>query len=203
MTKGNKLLSISLILLVLFSFVGCKRQSYIADFETFYSMNSVVESATLIIQGKVKDVKTNQAIVVGKSTGASHKYTVSDVEILEVIYGDAKVGDIVQVKQLENEQTTEAAGYLENGQNTVLFLVTYQSTPASLINPTQGKMIFDENQNLIIDDNLLTILVDNTENSKQLSAKDNSIEEESYDYESVVGIIKKSLNDVKQEKEMD
>ncbi len=193
MIKGNKSLSICLLLLAMFSFVGCKRKSYIADFETFYSMDSAVNAATLIIHGKVTDVKTKQNIVVGKSRGTAHKYTVSDVEILDVIYGDAKVGDIIQVKQLENEQTTEEAGYLKKGQDTILFLVTYQSTPASLINPSQGKMIFDENQNLAANDKLLNILADHNEDNKQQSEMGKSIEEMNYDYETVVEIIKKSL----------
>jgi hypothetical protein len=156
-------------------------------------MDSAVNAATLIIHGKVTDVKTKQNIVVGKSRGTAHKYTVSDVEILDVIYGDAKVGDIIQVKQLENEQTTEEAGYLKKGQDTILFLVTYQSTPASLINPSQGKMIFDENQNLAANDKLLNILADHNEDNKQQSEMGKSIEEMNYDYETVVEIIKKSL----------
>lgn len=153
-------------------------------------MENAVNSSDLIIVGKVKEVTKNQTIVVGQSTGLSHNYTISEVEILEVIYGEAKIGDTILVKQMENEEATKAAGYLEVNQLSILLLVTFDATPASLINPSQGKMVFEDNLLTIqpVDD-LYKMLNNQDENQEQTSSNIKDTSPITYDYETVIEII--------------
>lgn len=71
-------------------------------------------------------------------------YDVYSVEVTKTIKGDFKVKDTIQVKQLSYEEVARTEGKMEIGEEFYFFLVDYSdinpSIPASLINPTQGKI---------------------------------------------------------------
>lgn len=196
-TYYGKYFSILMIMILSISIIGCSKKNITADFTTYYSMDSAVAHANLIIEGNIIDVKKNQDIVIGQSSGLSLKYTVSDVEVTNVIYGDVNVGDTIKVKQLENETETEKYGYFEKGQNSIMFLVIYKSSPASLINPSQGKIVIDNNEIQVKSNDSLYNLLSTPSNQKQLTENTLYPVETSYDYETIIKIIKESVNKMK------
>ncbi|ABX42001.1 hypothetical protein [Lachnoclostridium phytofermentans] len=194
MHKLRDYISVLIVLIILFAFTGCKQKDFTADYTTYYNMKDAVRSSNLIIKGQIKNVERNKSIVIGQSSGMSQKYAVSDVEILDVIYGEANIGDTIQIKQMENEKTTKEAGYLEKDQIVILLLQTYASTPASLINPAQGKMVFIDNiLTVTMEDDLYRILSNSNQDNQESTTTNISNTPITYPYETVISIIKGSI----------
>lgn len=146
------------------------RKNYIthADFPYFNDTDSLVENADTIIDGKVIKEEGVKTININLSDNPEEdlyaKYTVFQVEVLDVIKGDIKVGDIIEIKQLgdkngiKNEETEEAGYYAEN-QECVFFLVSYKNVnpdmPYSTLNPSQGSITFIDNKSQVVSENKL------------------------------------------------
>lgn len=119
---------------------GCEYSVIQGEYQHYDNMKSIVEGSDLVITGRVNSMKTSQEIVVGVSNGAAYLYTIAEVEIIEVFRGDVEVGSTIQVKQVEDEQTNIDAGYLAENETSILFLKVYETVPASMINPYQGRI---------------------------------------------------------------
>lgn len=77
-------------------------------------------------------------------------YTVHQVRVDRVIKGDASVGEVIEVKELGGTlgktKYVTAEGIVLKGKATyVLFLATFDGSPASLLNPVQGAYKRDGN----------------------------------------------------------
>ena len=142
MRRGRISFAVTVLFFGMIVFLGgCSSSAVALDYEHYGSLQAIVSASDVVITGEVKNVKTKQEILVNKEKNIAYYYTVADVEVIEVLSGEAKQQDIIQVKQLEEEQTNIDAGYLKEGETDILFLVTYGNVvPASLTNPYQGRM---------------------------------------------------------------
>lgn len=121
------------------------------DVESLYSMASVVVSGT-VIETSVKwlddmldpgDPTDEKANPGGERIHAEQIYTVHQFKIENVYKGEWNRAEIIEVKQIGGEKdnkllVVENISYLEEDKEYLLFLETYEKSPASLLNPIQG-----------------------------------------------------------------
>jgi len=154
-----------------------------ADYELFANLDSISNKARVVVIGKVVEVNKPQEIKIGESfspeknesVDVTDVYTVSDIKVEKVIKGDVKHGDIVSVKQrggLYNGKnyTEKGAEYLVEGDRNVFFLEVYDKVPASLMNPTQGKLKIKDNK-ILFEDKFESKINDMTEDEFLLKLK--------------------------------
>lgn len=81
-------------------------------------------------------------------------YTISKIEVTNVIKGNVEVGDILDVKQLGDFEKmpeaflAETDGYFSTEDSNFLFLASFEGTPYSPLNPTQGAVKVLDDQTL-------------------------------------------------------
>lgn len=135
-----------------------------ADFPSYNNMDELVNTADIIVRGKIlfsevksldiaikesKDPKDEKANPMSNSDLSAMQeepivYTVSDFEITEVLKGDnIKVTEKIQVKQLGgayNNKLFVGSGieHFAQNQEYLLFLKQYEDSPYSLLNPVQA-----------------------------------------------------------------
>lgn len=118
------------------------------DYPYYPDVQSITDSADVIIVGEVVTSGDVQDLMVDRTPGKEDKepikYTLSTVEVTEVISGDVQVGDILTVKQIGDYKNLpeatlkETDGYLKAGQTELMFLASYENSPYSAVNPAQG-----------------------------------------------------------------
>ncbi|GAA3820670.1 hypothetical protein GCM10022226_46280 [Sphaerisporangium flaviroseum] len=148
---------------------------YHADYPSYQTADQLYQKATLVIEARLgstaqvvqekanpaaqgTDEKSNPQAGVPQGQAAPPEQqpvvtTVYPVEVVKVFKGSAKPGENIQVKELGgtvNGVTYKEPGSrpLEKGKTYVLFLETYPDSPASLLNPEQGKYPIDAAGNL-------------------------------------------------------
>lgn len=149
----------TLILLSMFQMIGCGSSRMSADYPFYRDEQSLINKADLIITGKVIKVNKAEKINIksdrtsqGKDEEEKILYTVSEIEVLDVIKGSVKVGDIVRVKQLGDkngiaeQSLLKYDGYFKKGSQYVLFLSVYDNpdSPLSTLNSMQGQINFED-----------------------------------------------------------
>lgn len=111
-----------------------------ADYPS-YDENSLITEADTIIIGEV--IKTNDPEKINVKRGKNRDskptyftYIVSDIKVHKVIKGNVKIGDIVKIKQMENE---EGLDYFQKASRSMFFLKGFpDNVPYSTLNPFQG-----------------------------------------------------------------
>ena len=103
------------------------------------------ESVTLDANESLTDEQTNDSErnPGGETDRQSLPYTIYTVEVMQVYKGDVTVGNTIEMKQLGGtidhvHYVQEDAMTIEIGNTYIMFLETYENSPASLINPIQG-----------------------------------------------------------------
>ncbi|NUW38987.1 hypothetical protein [Nonomuraea rhodomycinica] len=142
---------------------------YAADYPAYDSADALFAGAKLVIEGRLTGTKhvmtevepaddeTETDPQLNPNAGATPDpatppagpptvMTVSSVEVLKVRKGLARVGQVIQVKELGG--TLDGVTYeeqdatpLKAGVTYMLFLETYPDSPASLLNPEQAKYV--------------------------------------------------------------
>lgn len=131
-----------------------------ADFPYYSTEEDAIQASNLIIFGKVISVKSEQLNISNNDEEVIAMYSVSDIEVTEVIKGDCKVGDIVQVKQIGESgdnsiKDVEKYGYFKEKDEKIFFLVGFDSVPYSTLNPNQGHINIIKDKILTNDDSKL------------------------------------------------
>ena len=103
------------------------------------------ESVTLDANESLTDEQTNDSErnPGGETDRQSLPYTIYTVEVMQVYKGAVTVGNTIEMKQLGGtidhvHYVQEDAMTIEIGNTYIMFLETYENSPASLINPIQG-----------------------------------------------------------------
>jgi len=130
------------------------------DFPHYKSIDSLSEKADVIIKGRVIKSRVEALNDVIYSTSVDEKmnpggelpeektnYTIYTIEIVDSLKGNSKPGDTIEVKQLGGEVGNIEFISEENidiltGNDYILFLATYENTPASLLNSVQSLYIY-------------------------------------------------------------
>jgi hypothetical protein len=149
---------------------------YEADYPAYDSPDALFDRATLVVEGRVTgtprvlqqleelpmdpqetDPRLNPNAGASQQAAAQAQeeptvITVYSVEVLKVFKGEAKPGQIVEVKELGGQ--LDGVTYkevdlisLQTEQSYTLFLETYPDSPAALLNPLQGKYPLDSSGN--------------------------------------------------------
>jgi hypothetical protein len=111
------------------------------DYPMYVNFSQLLENSDIVVLGKVVNVNKNVNININSGSDkdtnpANYDFTVSDIEVKDVLIGNVKKGDIIQVKQFNNMEGVE---YLKNDKKGIFFLESYSSVvPCDLINPDQG-----------------------------------------------------------------
>jgi len=151
----KKLISISIIVFSFICiFIFCKaiipKPFLQADYMYFTEIEDIIKASDVIVIGNVIKAKEVKHLMVdvtpnkAKEDKETTPYTLSTVQITEVIKGNVKVGDVITIKQLgdyirEPESTLyELDGYLKENNKELMFLCEYDDCPYSPINPGQG-----------------------------------------------------------------
>lgn len=95
-------------------------------------------------------------------------FTVHKVRVDNSYKGDIEKGDIIEVKQFggETENTImidEDVTYLEEDKEYILYLETYEDSPATLLNPIQAYYRYDNGKIIKNPQNSLTLNIDTLE----------------------------------------
>lgn len=97
----------------------------------------------------------------GGSTAKSETllvYTVHQVRVTEVVKGDVAVGSVIEVKELggtlgDTKFLTPEGTLLGKGGEYLLFLKTFDGSPASLLNPIQSTYAYKDERLVSMDGN--------------------------------------------------
>lgn len=139
-----------------------------ADYPAYDSLESLVDTADTIVEGKVigyrySRLNISQDIQLdnerhnpgGEKDNGTIPYTVYTVEIMKTYKGILNEKDEIQVKTLggiigNTEYVLSSDDTkLEKGKSYLLFLETYLDSPASLLNPTQASYEYDLDGSII------------------------------------------------------
>lgn len=131
-----------------------------ADYPVFNSLEDLKNSSPIIIVGSVKDLKRDKDVKLTQDGSIKSKFAISDIVIEEVIKGDVKSGELIKLKQSEEEETAKKVGYFKKNGKYILFLTKFDdidpNIPASLMNPMQGQIEINKNNTLTFDkDNVI------------------------------------------------
>lgn len=149
-------------------------------YKSYSSIDELVDYSDLVIEGKVLNSRVEILDISmepedptpenspGERVKAEYINTVSKVEVSKVYKGDVEEKQIIEVKQMGGETEyailiSEQSTYLEEGENVVLFLKTYNNSPATLLNPTQAQYIIDDNKVVKLEENNLNLEIDKLE----------------------------------------
>lgn len=135
-----------------------------ASFPTYNNIDELANQADLIIEGKIlkssfkliniaeepadpNDEKLNPGGDISDSPAIP--YTIYDVEVQKNYKGKAAEKEIIQVKQVGGEDQkhtfkVEDSEELKTNENYVMFLATFENSPASLLNPVQGSYTVED-----------------------------------------------------------
>lgn len=130
-----------------------------ADYPYYPEVSDITKAADVIIVGKVLEAEDVQKLNINTDPQTQNSanpipYTISKIEVTNVIKGNVEVGDILEVKQLGDfEKTPEAFlaetdGYFSTEDFDLLFLASFEGTPYSPLNPTQGAVKVLDDQTL-------------------------------------------------------
>jgi hypothetical protein len=135
---------------------------YQTSYPVYGTASDLADAASLIIIGSVvssevreidiavppsdpDDPQLNPALGAPDATVAStFVFTVHQVEIEEVLGGQASVGDVIEVSQLGGQfrgraYREQGASFLQEGRSYALYLSTYDTGhPASILSPSQA-----------------------------------------------------------------
>lgn len=129
-----------------------------ADYPKYDNLDNLIDRADTVILGKIVDMRYEELNVAeqpkindelnnpgGELDETKDVYTVYDVKIVETYKGGMSTNEIIKVKQLggvigNTEYVLEdyENSNLENNREYILFLETYENSPASLLNPIQA-----------------------------------------------------------------
>lgn len=146
-----------------------------ADYSFYQTLDEAASKADLIIKGEVISSETRMLNIVVDSSSENNPelnpggtvdatplpYLVSKIKVTERYKGDVEKGDVVEIKQLGGEFegtqyiSEDSAAVLQENAPYVLFLSTYNDSPASLINPFQGAYTIDGDKLAAGPDNIL------------------------------------------------
>jgi len=148
------------------------------EYPFYDTVEKAKDAASVIIEGKIvssetvalnptetltneqkKDPKLNPG---GETVSTSFPYTIYTVEINQVYKGDVTVGNTIEMKQPGGvmdhvRYAAEDEAQIEIGSTYILFLETYASSPASLINPIEGIYEYKDNKIIGNDKNIITL----------------------------------------------
>lgn len=156
---------IAVLATALFTLSGCATPAaevfYNASYPAFESVSELKEAADLVIEGEIISSAVRELDIASEPTGAAADdpelspngserdtrsvmvFTVHEVQVQRVLKGSSIESERVQVKELggtlgKTAYLTEGGVLLREGESYVMFLETYESTPASLLNPVQA-----------------------------------------------------------------
>jgi len=120
-----------------------------ADYPYYPEVRDITQAADVIIVGNVIEAEDVQKLNINTDPQTRNNvdpipYTISKIEVTNVIKGNVKVGDILEVKQLGDFKKmpeaflAETDGYFSTEDCDLLFLASFEKTPYSPLNPTQG-----------------------------------------------------------------
>lgn len=130
-----------------------------ADYPYYPEVSDITEAADVIIVGKVLEAENVQKLNVNVDPNTRNDvdpipYTISKVEVINVIKGNVEVGDILEIKQLGDFKKmpeaflAETDGYFSTEDSHLLFLASFETSPYSTLNPTQGAVKVLDDQTL-------------------------------------------------------
>ncbi|HRA75298.1 MAG TPA: hypothetical protein PLE12_03575 [Propionicimonas sp.] len=151
---------------MLLALAGCaspqalREVSYNASYPAFASVSELLSTATLVVEGTVLASTVREIDISSKPTGAAADdprlnpaadqhapslmvHAVHTLRIDRAIKGRAVASSTLEVKEPggtlgDTNYVTAEGVVLRDGQTYVLFLETYEATPASLLNPIQA-----------------------------------------------------------------
>ena len=121
-----------------------------ADYPYYPEVSNITEAADVIVVGKVLEAEDVQNLNINtdpqtRNSTDSIPYTISKIEVTNVIKGNVEIGDILEVKQLGDFENMPEAffsrnpmGIFNTNDSELLFLASFEGTPYSPLNPTQG-----------------------------------------------------------------
>ncbi|SES68903.1 hypothetical protein [Anaerobranca gottschalkii] len=153
----KEIISIVVIALLILTITGCKSVVKVHIIYPLYDdLDSMILSADTIVEGKI----LSMTVVGSEQEGVL--YTVYDVEIITNFKGKFNSKEVIKIKQVGGETkdlvvTTDERVNLKKDLTYLLFLVTYEDSPASLINPTQGAYLLEDGKYIEHNDNKIKI----------------------------------------------
>jgi hypothetical protein len=146
-----------------------------ADIITQPDIMGLINNSKIIVSGKVLNVDPSVKVPIKfdypdrvtkvererleNSEEGYYMYTVSEVEVSQVIKGDLKEGEIIKIYQLggsSKEKTTIVNGinYFKQGDNHIFFITDWDGKYTT-VNPTQGDIKLVDKKSKVNKDNKL------------------------------------------------
>lgn len=154
----KKIFSLMICSILLASMIGCSNNEKTlvshADYAHFSDQNEIVKFSDLIIVGRVTKINRPEVININADktrTPYEVVYTVSDIEVLDIIKGSVS-GNSIRLKQAGGDYkgikyVQEGMEYVKKQGEYIFFLDTYDdpNMPYSLVNPSQGMIELNNN----------------------------------------------------------
>lgn len=172
--KINRLLILMLCFAVMIVTVGCstgkvnvqQQEKLVArvygDYPEYSSVDELAEKADVIIEGTVVNSRLEEIDDLIAPLGQDEKfkpneqpqsskkiYTVYTIKVSDAFKGVIKPGETIEVKQIGGEGENviyvadESVEFVQN-KKYIMFLTTYENSPATLLNPIQSSYSYDE-----------------------------------------------------------
>ena len=130
-----------------------------ADYPYYPEVSDITEAADVIVVGYVLEAENVQTLNINTDPQTRNSvdpipYTISKFKVTNVIKGNVNVGDILEVKQLGDFEKmpeaflAETDGYFSTEDSNLLFLASFEGSPYSPLNPTQGAVKVLDDQTL-------------------------------------------------------
>ncbi|MDC3418342.1 hypothetical protein [Aquibacillus salsiterrae] len=143
-------------------------------YKSYSDVDELAEKADLVIEGKVLGSRVEvldmtkepenptEENAPGEVQQIERIYTISKVEVTKVYKGEVEKQEIIEVKQIGGETENailipEEGAYLKENKKVVLFLESYEDSPASLLNPIQAQYTIEGNKIVKLKDNNLKL----------------------------------------------
>ncbi|KAB3533084.1 hypothetical protein [Alkaliphilus serpentinus] len=163
------ILGLVVVILLIPIWIFSKMSStYLADYPHYSDEDTLIKEADVIVIGKVDEISKAKINVnqnqkdqdYDKSVDDLLEYTVSEVQVLDVLKGDIRVGEKIQIKQLGHiDGIIKIKNYFNKNKEYFFFLKKYDDItpgmPYSTLNPIQGHIEIDKNKIIIDKENQL------------------------------------------------
>lgn len=193
MRKKLKIIVINMIVLIIITVSGCSNsdksndnksndnkviQKVYVDYESYESIEELIESTDWIIEGEViksrvelsdnllklseEEMENEEINTTEESNTGETPITIYSIEVKTVYKGEIAKEEIIEVKELGGETDTvilinEDAVNLQVGDNYVLFLKTFENNPSVLMNSIQSYYKIDGKEFNKHEDNQLDV----------------------------------------------
>lgn len=140
-------------MLILSTITSCNQTSSYSSYNYYSTEEELYNTADIVIEGKVlknyvEDININ-ADIENSTADDIYTYTISEIEVIEVLKGSLNKNDVIKIKQFGTNDSTvkNSGGYYRKSSKYLFYLADFGSeVPMEALNPQQGNIEIENNK---------------------------------------------------------